>query len=313
MKATTGIFDASLGAKSNEQTGKAIMARQQQSNLSTMHFMDNLERSFRQAGDIIAEVVPQIYDTGRQIQIMGADEARKMVLINKPHKDESGKDRHYDMTKGKYSVVVTMGRAFSTKRMETFDTMQQLVQSAPNLLPMFGDVMFRNSDIAGADIVADRFHSMLPPAIQDKDNPLPPEARAAVAQVQQQAQEMQAQLAQLTMERHAKVLEHKGKMEEIAAKLQADMQLEDKKLLAQLAVAEINTKAQILGEREGMVNELESQFHDQAHDIALQKDQQAHEKQIAAQQAQQQAQLADQQAQNQAGLQAQQQQAQPQD
>jgi hypothetical protein len=61
-----------------------------------------------------------------------------------------------------------MGKAFSTKRMETFDMMQQLVQSAPDLLPMFGDVMFANSDIAGADIVSERFKKMLPPNLQDR-------------------------------------------------------------------------------------------------------------------------------------------------
>jgi hypothetical protein len=43
----------------------------------------------------------------------------------------------------KMSYVVTMGQAFDSKRMETFDTMQQVVQSAPTLFPMFGDVLFQ--------------------------------------------------------------------------------------------------------------------------------------------------------------------------
>jgi hypothetical protein len=46
LKATTGIFDASLGAQSNETSGKAILARKDQANLTTMHYIDNLGRSF---------------------------------------------------------------------------------------------------------------------------------------------------------------------------------------------------------------------------------------------------------------------------
>jgi hypothetical protein len=297
MKATTGIFDASLGNSANEVTGKAIMARQQQSNLSIMHFMDNLERSFKQGGEIIAELIPKIYDTERQIQIMGEDEAQKVIKINAPHTDENGKQRHYDMTKGKYTVVVTMGRAFSTKRMETFDTMQQLVQSAPNLLPIFGDVMFRNSDVAGGEIVAERFHKMLPPQLQnDEDNPLPPQAQAAIAQAQQQAQAMQAEIAKLTMERDAKVLDHQGKMQQIQLQHQADMELEDKKLAVEVAKAEITTKAQNEEERQLFVqdivkellkhqNTMRSQHEAQAHEAGMEALKHHHSKDAASQQA----------------------------
>ena len=73
MKATTGIYDASLGAKGNETTGRAIQARQQSSNLTVMHFLDNLERSFRQGGNIIEEMIPKIYDTEREVTILGQD------------------------------------------------------------------------------------------------------------------------------------------------------------------------------------------------------------------------------------------------
>jgi hypothetical protein len=88
MKATTGIFDASLGAQANETSGRAILARKDQASLTTMHYIDNLGRSFKQAGDIIAECVPKIYDTPRQIEILGEDEKQKVVTINQEHKDE---------------------------------------------------------------------------------------------------------------------------------------------------------------------------------------------------------------------------------
>lgn len=302
MKATTGIFDASLGNQGNEVSGQAIKQRQQQTDLTTMHFMDNLVRSFREGGEIIAEVIPKVYDTEREIQILGEDEKPKLVLINKAHKDEVGETRHYDMTQGKYALLVTSGKAFDSKRSETFDTMQQLIQTAPQLLPTFGDIMFQNSDMAGSDILAERFKKMLPPQLQDNDNPLPPQAQAAVAHAQQQMQEMQQQLQQLTFEKQAKVIEAQGKLQAIAAQSQADMLLENRKMEVQITVAEIDAKSQIAQERAQFVEDLWKQFHGQAHDLASKKEDHAHELAMSAVEHAQKQDMADRQMQNQAAL-----------
>ena len=285
MKATTGIYDASLGAKGNETTGRAIQARQQSSNLTTMHFLDNLERSFRQAGDIIEEMIPKIYDTKREVTILGQDEKSKIVMINAQHTDEAGKSHHYKIAGNRVPLVVTMGRAYDSKRMETFDFVQNLIRSVPTMVPILGDLMMKNSDMAGADEAAERLHKMLPPQLQDNENPLPPQAQTAVAQAHQQMQAMQGELAKLTMEKQAKHLEHMGKMEEIAAKAQADMALEDKKLLTAITVAEINTKAQNAADREADRRALEAQWHSQAHELGMQAQQQQAAQQMQQQQA----------------------------
>lgn len=295
MKATTGIYDASLGNQGNETSGQAIKARQQQSNLSTMHFLDNLTRSFKKGGMVIAELIPKIYDSAREIQILGEDEEPKIVKINQAHTDANGKSQHYDMTKGRYEPIVTVGKAFDSRRMETFDTMEQLVQTAPNMLPMFGDIMFKNSDMAGADIVAERFKKMLPPNLQadaDGSQPIPPQAQSQIQQLTQHnqalnavAQEYEKQIQQLQFEKQAKVLEHQGKLQEIVAKAQADMALEDKKLLTQVTIAEISTKAQNAADREADRRDLIAQFHDQAHDVAMQAQGAQHQQAAQAQQA----------------------------
>jgi hypothetical protein len=307
MKATTGIFDASLGAQGNETSGQAIFRRQQQADMSTMHFMDNLERSFKQGGDVIAELIPKIYDAEREITILGADESQKVVTVNKPYTDASGKPKHYDISgfKGKY--VVTMGKAYSSKRAESFDTMAQIIQTAPQMFPMIGDIMLRNSDMAGADEAADRLHAMLPPALQkNAEDQIPPQAQAQIAQAHQQLALTQQELQKLSMEKQGKVWEAQGRLQQIAAQLQADLQLEDKKLLTQLAVAEVSTKAQNQQQRDQTYADLMSQFHEQAHDVAMQHVQGQQQQQMAAQQAQQQSQQSAQEAaQQQAAQQAQ--------
>jgi hypothetical protein len=305
MKATTGIFDASLGNNANETSGRAILARKDQANLTTMHYIDNLARSFKQGGDIIAEIVPKIYDTERQIEILGEDEKQKVVTINAEHQDETGKTKHYKVAGAKMSYVVTMGQAFDSKRSESFDTMQQVLQSAPDLIHIIGDIFFQQSDLAGADEIAERLHKMLPPQLQDQNEQTPEQAQAMAAQAHQQMQLMGTELQKLQFERQAKVAEHQGKMQQIQLQAQADMALEDKKLQAQLAVAEINTKAQRLDERLAFVEEFAQQMHQQAHEAALSA--QEHQQSLAqgAQQAQHQSALADQGAVNQSAQSAQ--------
>lgn len=305
MKATTGIFDASLGNQANETSGRAILARKDQANLTTMHYIDNLARSFKQGGDIIAEIVPKIYDTEREIEILGEDEKQKVVTINAQYEESPGKVKHYKVKDAKMSYVVTMGQAFDSKRMESFDTMQQVLQSSPDLIHVIGDIFFRNSDLAGADQISERLHKLLPPQLQDQDEAMPPQAQAAVAQAQQQAQLAGAELQKLQFEKQAKVVEHQGKLQQIQLQSQSDMALEKLKLENQLTVAEISTKAQNMQERMAFVEDMVKQLHGQAHDAAMAAHEHAQAQQLAAQQAQHQSELTDQSAQNQSAQSAQ--------
>jgi hypothetical protein len=74
------------------------------------------------------------------------------------------------------------------------------------------------------------------------------------------------------------------------------VKIEQMKIDADLAKAEITTKAQALGERESFVNDLWVKLHDQAHEHGMQVADQQHEQAMAQQGAQQdqQAQAADQ-------------------
>ena len=58
MKSVIGMFDASLGARSNEQSGRAILARQREGDISTFHFIDNLNKAIQHAGKIILDLIP---------------------------------------------------------------------------------------------------------------------------------------------------------------------------------------------------------------------------------------------------------------
>src|SRR5215469_5888393 len=99
MKAVTGIYDAALGNRSNEQSGRAILARQQQSQGSNFHYLDNLIRAIRFCGLQILDLIPKIYDVATVKRIIGEDGQQRLVPLNQEFQDGS-RLRIYDMSVG---------------------------------------------------------------------------------------------------------------------------------------------------------------------------------------------------------------------
>ena len=180
MKATTGIYDASLGARSNETSGIAIRNRESQGDTANYHYADNLQRSMWHAGRIMIDLIPKIYDNERVVRIMGEDDSEETVKIN--HAGPPGLDglptTVNDLSIGRYDVRATIGPSYSTKRMEASDTLMKYLQADPQALPMIRDLVAKNFDWPGGEEMAKRFRNSIPPALMvdpdDPDSPPPP-------------------------------------------------------------------------------------------------------------------------------------------
>jgi hypothetical protein len=198
IKSTTGQYDSSLGATSNERSGKAILAREKQGDTGTFHYIDNLGRAVRHVTRQLVDAIPKIYDTERIARIVGIDGEVKMVKVNptqpepvKKIQDQQGNviDRIYNPSVGKYDVVVTTGPSYMTKRQEALDAMSLLLQSNPQLWQVAGDLFIKNMDWPGAQEMAKRFAKAIDPKIlSDEDGS--PEMQAAKQQVQAMGQEL---------------------------------------------------------------------------------------------------------------------------
>lgn len=201
MKAIMGLYDASLGQRSNETSGKAIMARQREGDTSTFHFVDNMRRAIRHTGRVILDLLPHYYNTARILRVRGADDSQREVAINqpapkldpetgKPMQDENGQAvmAMHDLTVGKYDLTVSSGPSYTTKRMESADQMMQLIQAFPAAAQVMGDLVAKNLDWPGADEIADRLKLLLPPQLQgkgDEQQGIPPEVQQMIQQAQQ--------------------------------------------------------------------------------------------------------------------------------
>ena len=81
LKASDGIFDASVGARSNETSGKAIMARQQEGDTATFDYQDALNFGIQATGEILLSALPKVYDTPRVVRVLGKDGAEDAVKL----------------------------------------------------------------------------------------------------------------------------------------------------------------------------------------------------------------------------------------
>lgn len=188
MKDVTGIHDASLGIKSNETSGKAILARQKEGDVASYIYHDNLKAAISECGNVVNEFIPTIYDTARTARVLGEDGVQKLQRVNDPLDPKS-----VDLAKGKFDIVVETGPSYSTKRQEASESMAQFFQVVPQAAQAAGDLFAKAMDWPMASEIGDRLKKTLPPGLAEDDpSELTPEQQQARQQQDMQAQEAQA-------------------------------------------------------------------------------------------------------------------------
>jgi hypothetical protein len=182
IKSTTGQYNASLGQQGNERSGKAIMARVQEGDTGTYHYVDNLGRAIRHITRQLVDMIPKIYDTERIARIIGVDGEVGMAKINpqqpepvKPIMDAAGNviEKIYNPTVGTYDVVITTGPSYLTKRQEAVEAMANILQTSPQLWQVAGDLFIKNMDWPGAQEMAARFKKIIDPKVLAQDDKSP--------------------------------------------------------------------------------------------------------------------------------------------
>lgn len=214
IKSETGQYDASLGQRSNETSGKAIMARQREGDTATYHYVDNLARAVRHVGRIILDMIPRVLDTERVVRILGEDDSATNVRLDpkapdaiSEYQDDKGAiQRIFNPNIGTYDIYTTTGPSFTTRRIEAVEAMTAMTQANPELWGVIGDQLVKNMDWPGAEEMSERLKLTLIPPVQemlnkDEGEPeIPPQIQAAMDQMKQMMEQMQASGAELQSE-----------------------------------------------------------------------------------------------------------------
>tara|TARA_B100000780_G_scaffold10572_1_gene7327 strand:- start:2191 stop:4209 length:2019 start_codon:yes stop_codon:yes gene_type:complete len=201
IKSTIGMHDASMGAQGNETSGKAILARQREGDTGTFAWIDNLSRGIEQTGRILIDLIPKIYDGERVTRLLGEDDSERLAKLNEDAVNDGTEGwefyRRNDMSVGKYDVRVAVGPSFNTKRQEAAESMMQFVSAMPQASVVIGDLVAKNMDWPGADLIAERLKKTLPPGMAEESKDLTEEEAAQQQQMMQLAQQEESEGKQM--------------------------------------------------------------------------------------------------------------------
>lgn len=206
LQDVTGLQDDAHGKRGPSESGKAILARQQQGDLSNSHYLDNLGRSIRHLGRMLVDLIPHYYDAPRVVRILGEDEKEQTVMVAAGQQNvmaaqqqglPEGVKRIYDLSAGHFDVTISVGPSNQTRRQEAVESMVRFVEAYPNAFPLIGDLLADEMDWPGAAAIAKRLKAMVPPQALGEDGDPASQLAAANVQMQQMdgaIQQMQAQL-----------------------------------------------------------------------------------------------------------------------
>ena len=276
-----------------EQSGRAILARQQQAETGNLHYLDNLGRAVQSAGELLLEWIPVVYDVPQVLRITGADDQLKTVMVHAgnppPELAQMGQDQFlqqrgikgvYDLSAGQYDVTITTGPSYQTRRQEAVASMVEFVRAYPAAFPIIGDVLTKHMDWPGAQQVSARLKKMLPQNLQDQEAGTGP----TTEQLQQQLQQVMEQHTQLVEALKVKTAEVEMDQAKAQATLEATRMTNESReriaaLQAQASLVKVQTEQHgqaALASLQGSIDAILMRL-DHQHDLSEQREARAHQ------------------------------------
>jgi len=278
VKATTGFFDPALGALDPaRQSGKAILALQQQTGVGIIHYSENLGRALKALYQDVIEIDRKLHANfiGKLRSIL-PDGKHELMGVNDPNAQKP-----LLLGKGRYEVVISVGPSYQTQRQAAGDFIDTVASSDPQGWALIRDIAakLKEPELGHfADEIAVRW---TPPQFAQQDPnapPLPPQVQqqmALVPALTQRVNELNAVIQQ-------KQVEEQGKFEREMATEKMKYATEELRASTQIQVAELNAKNDfLLTTTEARVKAMLADFEG-AIKGSLQAHKQSHEAGLAA-------------------------------
>ena len=311
IQASSGVFDPSLGrvgqGSNKERSGRAVLALQQQTEISTSGYLYNLAQvAMAYEARVILDLIPHIYDRpGRITQILGEEGDTSPIMWGQPFitHQKTGRPqpvpethpgaKFYDPKNARYGVSVSIGKSQQTRLAEGSEMIGEIISKQPQLMPILGPVFFRFQDWPGAKEIAKDMQTMREhqfPFLDHDDQGFSPEkAQAQIQgmgqQMQMLQQQLQAAMQQIQTDQakqQAQILKAQLDAKTSTQKAELDAQtrlaIEDKKSQTAIILAELTNRFDALQAALAHQQEAKLQASQQMHEAAMGEDEQAHER-----------------------------------
>lgn len=206
IQASIGMYQANLGAPSNESSGVAIESRKQQGEASTAHFPSHLAASLGQVGKIVMQMDARLSDTARTQPILGIDGTPGSVKVDPGQKEafQRGPDGvSINPSVGTYGVRIVVGASYSTQRAQTNAAFGEIMRGNPDLAPTVAPFWAQTLDFPGSDKFAQAMAAMAPPPVKAILQPEGAENGPDPAQLAQQLAQCKQALDEAINHAHA--------------------------------------------------------------------------------------------------------------
>lgn len=282
IQAAMGISPLPTAAqRANQKSSVALERIEQAEDLGSYHFVDGLDRALMYAGRVMNEWIPVVHGGEQEMMLRQEDGTHRKVRLNtpEPYTDEKTQQPvQFPIDDGSHTVTVSSGPSSASLRQDVKEFVDRLLQNLEGL-PVPPEVKAKILAMAikmkELGPMGDQLADLIAPPPPPGGQQMPPEAQQAIAQAQQLVQVGQAELQKLQLERAGHVIDNQYKLQLAQMKIEAD-----------LAIAEISTKAQNISERLEFVEDAWKQLHGQAHESAMAAQQAGHAQDAATQQQQ---------------------------
>jgi hypothetical protein len=314
IKDTTSVPNPTLGnVDPSLKSGRAIREVVANAALSTSNFLDNLTRSMRYEGQIINSLLYPIYGTrpGRLVRVMTGEGQSEMQRVEDPSQGMgamppgmppgmppqvmpptpplSMRQKAEKVAKltedAKFNILVKLAKSTENRRQQFVEMFGNLLAADPQQMAVAGDLFYKNMDIPEAKALSERQRVMLAPPIQqmlaqkDQGRPFDPAAQAQMAHMQQQMQQMDGMLKELSR----KAADNDAKLALERMVTQKDIELQRMKNATSLAVAHINAEARGIQQLHRSEDEAVALAVQQMHDAGEAQRDRDHEQDLAMQ------------------------------
>lgn len=305
VQTATAVYEPSLGQEKRDQSGKAILALQQQADAGTGNYIGNLGSiSMPYEARVVMELLPRIYDRpGRVTQILGGEDENKTVMLNAPYMMQGDRPipapplqpgmpppqgvKQHNLAEGKYSIAVSIGKSAQTRLQQGADEIGQILQSDPSLMAVIGDLYFKFRDFPGSKEISERLSRLRektnPGLGEEKDGqPNPEQMQAEVMALKQQLQEAQQKVAQAADLLKTEQAKQQATIEKAKIDADRELRIQAMKDATSIAVAKINAAAKGAIQAGELANEQLALAEEITHEEEVTKFQAAHEAALLA-------------------------------
>jgi hypothetical protein len=225
IQASIGMYQANLGAPSNETSGIAIENRKEQGEASTAHFPSHLAASLGQVGKLVMEMIPRLIDTKRQVRTLSIDQTPNTVVVDPGQKgavqEQQGAPLSINPNVGKYDVRVVVGASFSTQRAQAQQAFSEMMRASPEMMPIIGPIWAQTLDIQHADKLAQVLTAAAPPEVKAILQPNNEDSSANLKAENEQLKAALAEAVQVAEEAQAEFTQAKAEADEASANAEA--------------------------------------------------------------------------------------------